>query len=324
MPGSARKFTATGVDRGRSLAAFLAERLEVPFEVAVELVRAGAIYVERRRTQDPEQALQAGQRITAHVDQIAPRIESAPGPAGAALNHRSVAPSGARAAPDSDQPGGGGQALDRLQVRYRDRGALVVEKPAGIPTQATRTTALGTLDRLVQELDPEARLVHRLDREASGLVLFSRSAAARRRFARLLAERALVRIYTAVVWGHVASDEAHLVAPIGPDPQDRRRMAAGLGRPAETHLRVIRRGVTLAGHPLTLVELTLVTGRTHQIRVHMAHGGHPLCGDARYGRVSPPFGEPVERLCLHATELGWPGVRVRSPAPPLFDGLVQP
>lgn len=322
MPGSARKFTATGVDRGRSLGAFLAERLELSSDAAAHLIRSGAVYVDRRRVEEPDRMLQAGERIAAHLDRTSPRTQ--PSPAGDSPEHHLGAehsPQKQRAS-SRDRTAGAVPTPESLQVRYRDRSALVVDKPAGMPTQATRDTVAGVLDRLVQEREPGARLVHRLDREASGLVLFSRTASARRHFASLLAQRALARIYTAVVWGHVADDEGHLDAPIGPDPRDRRRMAAGVGRPAETHYKVVRRGCTPAGHPSTLVQLALVTGRTHQIRVHMAHAGHPLCGDARYAAAPRLAAEPIERLCLHATELGWPDVRVRSPAAALFDALV--
>ena len=90
-------------------------------------------------------------------------------------------------------------------------------------------------------------------------------------------------------------------APIGPDPSDRRRQKAGIGKPSRSEFCVLRRGDTLAGHPCSLVTVTLVTGRTHQIRVHFAHAGHPVCGDSLYG--SGDFSEPMERLALHASEL---------------------
>jgi 23S rRNA-/tRNA-specific pseudouridylate synthase len=95
-------------------------------------------------------------------------------------------------------------------------------------------------------------------------------------------------------------------------------MSAGHGRPALTVCRVLRRGRAPGGSPTTLLEIDLETGRTHQIRVHLADAGHPLCGDRLYG------GEPaIERLCLHACRLAWPGApAVMSPAPPMFDDMV--
>ncbi len=281
MTAAARKLTTSGRDRGATLADFLAERLGLEQAAAAALVRTGAVYVGRRRVEDPDRTLDAGERVTVH-DGGTPR------------------PTGA------------------LAIVHEDPDVLVVEKPAGVPSQATRETALGALDRMVAEVDPAARLLHRLDRDASGLVLFTRTATAQQRFAAWLRGGDIERRYVAAAWGHVAGDAGRFERAIGPDPRHRRRMSAGHGRPARTAYRVVRRGRAPDGAPTTLLEIDLETGRTHQIRVHLADAGHPLCGDRLYGPE-----RPIERLCLHAHRLAWPGApAITSPVPPLLEALV--
>jgi 23S rRNA pseudouridine1911/1915/1917 synthase len=284
MIAGARKFHTAALDAGRPLASFVAERLGVPTADADALVRAGAVYIGARRVSDPDAALGAGARVTVHVDAVA-----------------------------AADPG-------EIRVIHEDDEVVAIDKPAGVPTQATRERASSALDHRVRQRYPDARLVHRLDRDASGLVLFTRGPAAQGRFAAMLRGHEIERWYRAVVSGHVAEDAGLLDRAIGRDPQDRRRMAAGVGRPAATRFSVERRGHTEGGAPTTLVSLELVTGRTHQIRVHMADAGHPLCGDPRYGRPAPP----VARMCLHAVRLRWPRLAgwIESPAPALFDELV--
>ncbi len=192
---------------------------------------------------------------------------------------------------------------------HQDSEVIVIDKPPGVASQATRALAAGALDRLVAEsIDRDARLLHRLDRDASGLVLFTRTPGARRRFAALLAAYQLERTYCAAVWGHWERAEGAISGPIGRHPHDHRRMVVGPGRPALTRFRLVRRGRTPDGVPVSLLQLDLVTGRTHQIRVHLADAGHPICGDALYAPEQPP----LERLFLHAHRLAWPG------APPVL------
>jgi 23S rRNA-/tRNA-specific pseudouridylate synthase len=96
-------------------------------------------------------------------------------------------------------------------------------------------------------------------------------------------------------------------------------MAVGPGRPALTRFRLIRHGNAPGGEPVSLLQLDLVTGRTHQIRVHLSHAGHPVCGDALYGGERPP----LDRLFLHATRLAWPGTTpVVAPVPAPLSDLV--
>ena len=203
---------------------------------------------------------------------------------------------------------------------HRDSEVIVVDKPPGVASQATRALSAGALDRLVAEaIDREARLLHRLDRDASGLVLFTRTPAARRRFAALLAAYQLERTYCAAVWGHWQRAAGALSGPIGRDPDDHRRMVVGPGRPALTRFRLVRRGTAPGGEPVSLLQLDLVTGRTHQIRVHLADAGHPICGDALYGPDRPS----LDRMFLHAHRLAWPGAApVLAPVPLALADLV--
>jgi 23S rRNA pseudouridine1911/1915/1917 synthase len=282
---AARKLTTVGGDRGRTLADFLAQRLGLSPRAAADLVRAGAVYVGRKRVEQPEFVVDAGQRVAVH--EVAEVAEST-----------------------------------ALSIVHRDDDVLVVDKPAGVASQATRESSAGALDRIVAEMEPGARLLHRLDRDASGLVLFTRTEAAQRRFAEMLRHGRLERSYVAAAWGHLASSSGRFERAIGPDPRDRRRMSAGHGRPARTSYRVVRRGRGPGGSPTTLVAVELETGRTHQIRVHLADAGHPLCGDRLYGPAPPP--EPVARLCLHAHRLAWPDApAIASPLPPMLDEMVR-
>jgi 23S rRNA pseudouridine1911/1915/1917 synthase len=197
-----------------------------------------------------------------------------------------------------------------LQVVYDDADLVVVDKPAGMVVHPAAGHSSGTLVHALlglggpwSTLGGSARpgIVHRLDRGTSGLILAARNDAAHRALTAQLADRTLSRTYLAIVRGSVTGGERVLDGPIGRHPRDRLRMAVVEGgRPARTRVRPVeRRG----GH--TLVQCDLETGRTHQIRVHLAVLGHPVVGDELYGRRRP--GDP-ERPLLHATRL-----RLRHP-----------
>ena len=180
-----------------------------------------------------------------------------------------------------------------LDIVYEDDDLLVVNKPAGLVVHPGHGNYSGTLvNALAYYLGrtPEAGetderlglLVHRIDKDTSGLLVVAKTDAAQIELARQFFHHTIDRRYWALVWGNIAEDEGTIDAPIGRDPNDRLRFRVcadeTLGKHAVTHFRVLER----FGY-VTLVECVLETGRTHQIRVHMNHIGHPLFNDARYG-----------------------------------------
>jgi 23S rRNA pseudouridine1911/1915/1917 synthase len=179
-----------------------------------------------------------------------------------------------------------------LTVLYDDQDLVVVDKPAGMVVHPAAGHWSGTLVHALlgrggswSGAGGAARpgIVHRLDKGTSGLILAARNDVAHRALAAQLAARTLARSYLAVVEGEVATPSGILEGPIGRHPRDRVRMAVVQGgRAARTRYQVVERR---AGH--TLVRCDLETGRTHQVRVHLAAFGHPVVGDDLYGRRAP-------------------------------------
>jgi 23S rRNA pseudouridine1911/1915/1917 synthase len=172
--------------------------------------------------------------------------------------------------------------------------------------------------------------VHRLDKDTSGLLLVAKNDDAHRALSEALKRREIKRAYLAACWGHLAHDTASVDAPIGRHPTDRKKMAVvAEGRPARTHVRRLERW-----RAADLLRAELETGRTHQIRVHLLHLGHPVVGDATYaaGREKA-FGGPerpwaaalakrVPRQFLHAVELRF--THPRTGEPMRFDAPLPP
>ena len=202
-----------------------------------------------------------------------------------------------------------------LDIRYEDADLLVINKPAGLVVHPAAGNPDGTLVNALLHHAPElaalprAGLVHRLDKDTSGLLVVARSLRAHTALVKQLQARTLEREYLAVVHG-VLTAGGRIEAPIGRHPVDRQRMAVtAAGKPAVTHYRVIRR---FRAH--THLWIKLETGRTHQIRVHLAHIRYPLVGDPVYGgRRHLPAGltdrclamlQGLQRQALHASRLG--------------------
>ena len=193
-----------------------------------------------------------------------------------------------------------------LAVVYEDDGLLVIDKPAGLtvhpgPGHPDRTlvNAVLALAPGIEGVGGEQRpgIVHRLDKDTSGLIVVAKTDAAHASLSRQLKERRVRKTYLALVRGAPRDDDGAIDAPIARDPRRRQRMAVVPGgRAARTEWRVLRRYDDCA-----LLEAMPVTGRTHQIRVHLAHIGHPLVGDALYGKPSPL----VARHFLHAARLAF-------------------
>ena len=192
-----------------------------------------------------------------------------------------------------------------LDVVFEDDDVIVVNKPRGMVVHpapghpdGTLVNALlfhcgGSLSGIGGERRPG--IVHRIDKDTSGLLIAAKNDAAHQALSAQLSDHSLARIYEAVVCGRVRDDSGTVDAPIGRHPVDRKRQAVTEknSRPAVTHYEVIARY-----NGYTHVRCRLETGRTHQIRVHMAHIGHPLLGDLVYGRKKPEKG--LEGQCLHA------------------------
>jgi len=199
-----------------------------------------------------------------------------------------------------------------LAVVHEDEAVLVVDKPPGLVVHPGSGNPRGTLLNALLHHAPELRalpragIVHRLDKDTSGLLVVARNEAAQLSLVRQLQARTMGRTYLALVRG-VVTAAGKVDQPIGRHPRARTRMAvvAG-GKPAVTHYRVRRR---FAAH--TLLECRLETGRTHQIRVHLASIGHPIEGDPDYaGRGKGAF----HRQALHAWKLAFSHPRTGEPA----------
>ena len=221
-----------------------------------------------------------------------------------------------------------------LAVVHEDDAIIIVDKPAGIVVHPGAGNRRGTLaNALVHHAPglaglPRAGIVHRLDKDTSGLLVVARTLAAQTDLVRQLAARAVKREYLALVHGRVAAD-GDVDAPIGRHPTARTRMVIiARGRLARTRFRALERFANA-----TLLAVTLETGRTHQIRVHMRAIGHPLVGDPTYGARTGSHGDdPLARFprqALHATRLGLlhpasgRACEWRSPAPADLRGLLE-
>ena len=187
--------------------------------------------------------------------------------------------------------------MNGLKVLHADDALVVVDKPAGV--LAVPGLGAGLHDNLttwVQSRFNDARVVHRLDQATSGLMLFARGAAMQRALSMAFEARRVDKRYVAVVAGRIDGDEGSIAAPLSADwPQrPRQKVDAEHGKPALTHWRLLERGAETSR-----LELHPVTGRTHQLRVHLQSIGHPIVGDALYA----PLPQPGTRLLLHATRL---------------------
>ena len=220
-----------------------------------------------------------------------------------------------------------------LDVVYEDEDVIVVNKPVGMVVHPAPGHPDGTLVNALlyhcgdslSGINGAVRpgIVHRIDRDTSGLLIAAKHDSAHRSLSEQLQDHSLARTYETVVVGGLPEDRGTVCAPIARHPADRKRMAVRPeGRQAVTHWRVLEycSGCTYA-------ECQLETGRTHQIRVHMAHIGHPVLGDPVYGGVRKGFPE-LAGQCLHARRLRFRHPRsgeemtVECPLPPYFEAVL--
>ena len=193
-----------------------------------------------------------------------------------------------------------------LSIIYEDSHLVVVDKPSGLPVHPGPGHPDGTLVNALLAHCPDIRgiggelrpgIVHRLDRDTSGLLVVAKSQTAQQNLTEQMQRRAMLKEYLAVAVGLVTPESGTVDAPIGRDPRHRQRMAVSAGgRDARTHYETL---AELPGH--TLLQLRLETGRTHQIRVHLAWLGYPVLGDEVYGKASGL----LCRQFLHAARLGF-------------------
>ena len=197
-----------------------------------------------------------------------------------------------------------------LDIRYEDADLLVVNKPKGMVVHPAAGHAGGTLvNALLAHCGDSLSgingvirpgIVHRIDKDTSGLLIVAKNDFAHQRLAEQIKEHSFTRMYEAVVHGNLKEDTGTVDAPIGRHPTDRKRMAVTEknSRQAVTHFEVLARY-----KGFTHVRLKLETGRTHQIRVHMAYIGHPVAGDPVYGPKKPV--PNLDGQCLHARVIGF-------------------
>lgn len=283
LSGEPAIIDAAGEIVGQRLDRVLASRLAMSRTRAQALIDSGRVTVDERPAK-ASLVLEAGMRIA--IVPAQPHLAKTPSP---------------HAQPDATPP-------PPLNIVYEDSHILVVDKPAGVVVHPAPGHSAGTLvDALrahVPDLDAgddptRPGIVHRLDKDTSGLLVLAKDPASHAALADQMKERQTIKRYLALVEGNFSTPEGVVEAPIGRDPRNRQRMAivrvgAG-GRDARTRFRVLQ-----MARGRTLLELQLETGRTHQIRVHLAAVNHPVVGDPVYGRPQPPL---PPRQFLHAAHL---------------------
>ncbi len=256
-------------DEGERLDRFIAARGGIPRGEARRALDAGGVFLDGRRCKIAARLVRSGQEVAVNL-----------------------AEGGREAAPPAP--------LERGRLLYADEEIAAVDKPSGVPSQPTLTTDRGTLPDLVAALlGSPVTLVHRLDRETSGVMVFARTRRAAAALAEAFRTGAPEKTYLALCARAPRPVEGRIDLSLGKDPARKGlRRVDPRGEPAATLYRTLRAGPLAA-----LVEARPETGRTHQIRVHLAHLGAPLLGDARYGGPRRVGEVAIPRVMLHARRL---------------------
>jgi 23S rRNA pseudouridine955/2504/2580 synthase len=295
--GSVQLVTVGPEEADRRLDNFLLARLKgVPRTRVYRIIRAGEVRVNSRRA-GPDHRLEEGDKVRI------PPVRTAPGTPGRAVRQE-------------------GAAWIEARVLHEDADCLVLDKPAGLAVHGGSGVSLGAIE-LLRAARPDAvlGLVHRLDRDTSGCLLVAKRPSSLRRLQAQFREGSVEKTYTALLAGRLNGAERLVDAPLLTTERrggERHVRVDAAGKPASTRFIVEER---LAG--ATLARVVLLTGRTHQIRVHAAHIGLPLAGDERYGAVPDTVAARcgLKRMFLHAASLAFDSprdgrvIRVASPLP---------
>ena len=265
--GDVRQYTVAADDNDIRLDRWFKRHLpDVPFVLVSRWVRTGQVRVDGKRAEVSDR-IAAGQ-----VLRVPPAEAPVSTPARTAQRRR------VNLSPEQVE-------LAQSMVIHRDRAAIVVNKPPGLATQGgTKTTSHldGLLDALCFDMESRPKLVHRLDKDTSGALLLGRSAGNAAHFAKQFQGRRTKKVYWAIVVGVPDIADGIIELPIGKQPGtggEKMHVDEENGAAAKSRYRIIER----AGNRAAWVELTPYTGRTHQLRVHMAAIGHPIVGDGKYG-----------------------------------------
>jgi 23S rRNA pseudouridine1911/1915/1917 synthase len=305
------RVSASGNARGR-IDAFLAAEIDALSRSRIKsLITQGRVNTGGETILDPSRAVKPGEAYTVTVPAATPAV---PEP----------------------------QAMD-LDILFEDRDLIVLVKPAGLvvhpaPGNPDRTLVNALIHHCGAGLAGiggvrRPGIVHRLDKDTSGVMVAAKTDAAHSGLVEQFAAHSIERVYEALVWGVPSPAAGTVHGNLGRSPRNRKKMAvlSRGGRPAVTHYRLTRRVGPLA----SLVTCRLETGRTHQIRVHMAHIGHPVVGDPLYGgrrrgALARAAGvEPLPYQALHARILGFihpvsgETLRFEAPLTPYFDALIE-
>ena len=311
------RFTADEAEAGERIDRLLADRLpEISRNRLKSLIEAGRLSVGGETIDQPSYRVKPGQNLVLAV------------------------PEPLDATPQA-------QAIP-LDILFEDPDLIVIDKPAGMvvhpaPGNPDRTLVNALIAHCGEGLTGiggtrRPGIVHRLDKDTSGVMVAAKSETAHRGLVNAFAERDIERAYLALVWGLPEPRAGEITGNIGRNPRNRKKMAVLKrgGRPASTRYRVIEE---LVSGQVSLIKCRLMSGRTHQIRVHLAHKGHPVLGDALYGRAgearlkrlpAPARAalKALGRQALHARTLGFHHpvsgavLKFESELPPEISGLI--
>ncbi|MET0269921.1 MAG: RluA family pseudouridine synthase [Sphingomonas sp.] len=302
-----RSFTVKPDDDGIRVDRWFKRHMpDTSYTVVAKWARTGQLRVDGKRV-DPGDRLIGGQVLRVPPDEPPPAAAPRPKKVRVTL-------------PPEEE------AYIQSLVIHRDRAAIVINKPPGLATQGGTKTERhvdGLLDGLQFDAEGRPKLVHRLDKDTSGVLLLARSANAAGHFAKAFSSRTARKVYWALVVGVPEIHDGMVELPIGKQPGtggEKMHVDEAEGSPARTRYRVIER----AGNRAAWVELQPYTGRTHQLRVHMAAIGHPIVGDGKYGAQEAFLTGGISRkMHLHARRLrvdhpDGGQVDIRAPLPEHF------